>query len=815
MITIKHDLTFTIATGARRTSATWRNRETTWKAFLERLSVPARTGETAAEYRAMAKADKDNAKDVGGFVGGKLKGGRRLQQNVICRQLVCLDADQPKASFLADTDLALGGAAYAVYSTHSHRKGAPRLRLIVPLARPVPPDMYQAVARSIAYAVDIEAFDPTTYDVHRLMYWASVPSDDKDYVFDYCDGPAADPDAYLAEYEDWHDTAEWPVSSQEASARKTTIRRQGEPAEKPGLIGAFCRTYTISEAIAAFLPDDYVPTGHPDRYTYAHGSTTAGLVVYDDKFAYSHHGTDPTGGLLCNAFDLVRLHRFGHLDEDTDPRTPINKLPSYLAMTKLAGTDKGTVHELNATELAGLRTMFDDADLAPEDTDSGWLDQLERGSGRNAGLKPTAENFICILENDPMLKGRFGLDDFSHRILLKGDLPWRTKQNGRIWCDTDDASLRNYLSRYYKLTGKGVIDDALTEVMQVNRFHAVRDYLQGLDWDGTPRAAALYITYLGAEDSRYVRTVTTTHLKAAVARVMQPGVKFDPCLVLSGPQGIGKSTIFDKLGGPWFMDSIVTLQGKDPLEQLQGAWIIELSEMQAANKAENDQIKAFISRRVDKFRSPYGKRTEEYPRQCVFAATTNDLIFLKDRTGGRRFWPIFVSGQGPHTPADLTQADIDQIWAEVCQLWREDSSLMLPDDVLRQAKELQQGHTEGSEKVGLITDYLDKRLPVVWPSMNLFDRRRYLDEYEEDGPDAVQVRDKVCILEIWCEALGGNRNQLTSAIARELNAVMQYLPGWEPNKHPMRFGNLYGRQRAYRRTIGSIAETNKSQKSDG
>ena len=168
----------------------------------------------------------------------------------------------------------------------------------------------------------------------------------------------------------------------------------------------------------------------------------------------------------------------------------------------------------------------------------------------------------------------------------------------------------------------------MTEVISRNRFHPVRDYLKGLTWDGTPRAETLYIDYLGAEDSAYTRMVTKQHLKAAVARVMQPGVKFDPCLVLSGPQGIGKPTILAKLGRQWFNDSIVSLQGKDPMEQLQGSWIIELSEMQATNKSENDQIKAFISRQVDKFRAPYGRRTEEFPRQCVFAATTNDYVFL-------------------------------------------------------------------------------------------------------------------------------------------------------------------------------------------
>ena len=797
---IVHNLSFTIAVGAGRWAKTWRNTETTWAAFLARIRDTVRTGETVAEYKAMSKADKDAKKDVGGFVGGTLQGGRRLQTHVVSRQLVSLDADNPGKDFLFDVDLALGNSAWAVYSTHSHRPESPRLRLIIPLTNPVSPDMYQAIARRIAADVGIDQFDPTTYDVHRLMYWPSSPQNGE-YVFQYNDAPALDPGTVLARYHDWQDAAEWPVGAAEVRARKLTAKKQGDPLTKPGLIGAFNRAYTMSEAIDAYLSGVYEPTVHEDRYTYAAGSTAAGLVLYDGVFAYSHHGTDPASGKLCNAFDLVRIHLFGEKDADTDESVPINKRPSFLAMAELAGHDKRTVHELNREELKELREQFDDAELIDgEDYDDSWLDDLERGQGKNAAIKPTAENFILILTHDKFLKDKFGLDEFSHRILLKADLPWHKVKDGVIWRDADDASLRNYLSKYYRLTGRGVIDDALTEVISRNRFHPVRDYLKGLTWDGTPRAETLYIDYLGAEDSAYTRMVTKQHLKAAVARVMQPGVKFDPCLVLSGPQGIGKSTILAKLGRQWFNDSIVSLQGKDPMEQLQGSWIIELSEMQATNKSENDQIKAFISRQVDKFRAPYGRRTEEFPRQCVFAATTNDYVFLKDRTGGRRFWPIFVRGGGNMTVLQLTSAIIDQIWAEVYESYKQDPNLQLTPEIAAIAAELQKAHTEGSEKAGMIEDYLNKKLPEDWDTYDLYDRRAYLEEYDDKDPRAAVVRDRVCVLEIWCEAMNGARAAMTNAIARELNGLMQSMDGWEPHRSKsgnLRFGNLYGLQRAY------------------
>lgn len=309
------------------------------------------------------------------------------------------------------------------------------------------------------------------------------------------------------------------------------------------------------------------------------------------------------------------------------------------------------------------------------------------------------------------------------------------------------------------------------------------------------------------EDSKYARDATMTLLKAAVARVMIPGVKFDPCLVLSGPQGIGKSTVLRKLGVEWFNDSICSFQGKDAMEQLQGSWIIELSEMQATNKSENDLIKAYISRQVDRFRAPYGRRTAEFPRQCVFTATTNDYVFLKDRTGGRRFWPMFCKGGGRDLN-ELTEEYVGQIWAEVYVAWKKNDRLLLPKDSTEVAKKLQETHTEGSEKAGIVAEYLDTPLPEDWNDLDIWARQSYLQSYgsDEAGAGGCVVRDRVCVLEIWCEAFGGNKSNLTNANSREINAIMQNMDGWEPYKGgaPMRFGKFYGRQRAYIRVASKL-----------
>lgn len=792
---LQYDLPITIYTAARRFEKRWKRTETTWAHLLERLSHPVRTGETAAEYRKMKKSDRDAKKDsVGGFVGGTLKDGRRLKQNVLTRQIVTLDADNAEPGFLESVRKALGGCAWAIYSTHSHRPEAPRLRVLVLLASPVGPEAYQAIARRLAADVGIEAMDDTTYEPERLMFWPSTPQDGE-YVFEHNDAPPLEPEAVLARYENWQDVSQWPTSRRETEIVRRTAKKQGDPLAKEGIIGAFCRAHPIEEAIGTFLSDVYAPCGE-GRYTYRAGSTTGGLVIYEDRFAYSHHSTDPAGGRLCNAFDLVRIHLFGDRDEDTDSGTPANRMPSFVAMADFARKDKATAAESRRELTEDLRKEWEDRGASG--ADESWMERLE--TDKKGNLLPSAQNFIRILSHDPLLAGRFGRDDFAHRFMVRGDLPWREAGQDLIWRDSDDACLRNYLSVHYKLQARQVIDDALTEVMAENAFHPVREYLSGLRWDGVPRAETVYIDWLGADDCSYVRAVTRIHLKAAVARVMRPGVKFDQCLVLSGPQGIGKSTVLRLLGKDWFNDGLVTFQGKDPMEQLQGAWINELSEMQATSKAENDQIKAFLSRNSDRFRAPYGRRTEEFPRQCVFAATTNDAVFLKDRTGGRRFWPIFCRGGGAKNLEELTPDYVDQIWAEVRTWWEENENLLLPAAAAAEARELQEAHTEGSEKVGLIADYLDKKLPENWDSMDIYERREYLEHYGEDGePAGTVTRRKVCTLEIWCEIFGGTKKDFTNANARELNGIMQSMAGWRNAKSIQTFGNLYGKQRAFLR----------------
>lgn len=360
---LKHDGTVTIATGRSRKETNWKNREMLWSELVSRLSQTTRTQETYDEYRKMTKAQQDERKDTGGFVGGTLKGGRRKTEAVVWRQVITLDADYVQGDFWAAVETMFGYAC-VIYSTHKHSPQNPRLRLVFPLLRPVTPDEYPAVARRIAADLGIDFFDDTTYQPHRLMYWPSTALDGE-YVFKCLDEPWLDPDKVLARYPDWRDPSYWPESSRTIAERKKQADKQGDPLEKPGMVGAFCRTYTISAAIEAFLEDIYASSGEW-RYTYLPGTTTGGLVVYDnDLFAYSHHGTDPISGRLVNAFDLVRLHKFGDMDDAAEPGTPVNKLPSYTAMIKFAEEDDLVQETRHQERLAAYEEDFQGKEVSP------------------------------------------------------------------------------------------------------------------------------------------------------------------------------------------------------------------------------------------------------------------------------------------------------------------------------------------------------------------------------------------------------------------------------------------------------------------
>lgn len=788
---------FTISVGESRKATNWKRETLSWNKLLDRLRDTTRTRETAAEYRRMGKDQQDAIKDVGGFIGGELTGPRRKGGCVKSRCLLTLDADFAYKDFWEDLCL-LNSFACCLYSTHKHTPETPRLRLVIPLSRPVTAEEYPAIARKVADDIGIDLFDDTTYQPERLMYWPSTPADGE-FIFRVQDGPPLDADEVLARYSDWRDVSLWPVSSRTDTARQHSAKKQGDPRAKDGLVGAFCRAYDIDAAIAQFLPETYLPCAAPGRYTYAGGSTVAGLVVYDDgRFAYSNHATDPASGLLCNSFDLVRLHRFGVQDDGADPKMPTQKRPSFKAMLELARTDNEVKKLMTGEQRAAAREEFGGGDASDAEDDLLWAAKLERD--KRGQVAATIDNVVLILEHDPQLRGRLAYNAMKERLVCRQPMPWQTAvdtRNGTEWADPDDSALRHYLESVYQVSAPQKVFDAVSIVGQRAAYHPVREYLDGLVWDGVPRLERLLVDYLGAEDTPYTRAVTRKCLTAAVARIYQPGCKFDYMLVLVGKQGVGKSYLVARLSRGWYTDSLTCVQGKEAYEGIQGFWLVEMGELSALKKAEIEATKNFISKQVDTYRAAYGRRTVDHPRQCVFIGTTNSTNFLRDDTGNRRYWPVRLA-KGRETKdlfKDLTDAEIDQIWAEARRCYELGERLFLPTELAEEATQVQEDFTEEDPRAGEVRTYLDTLLPADWAQRDAGARRSYLCG-EFGAPDGVVRRDRVCIAEIWQECFGGEARNLDRMKTNELRAIMNRMPGWEAMEKKAWFGP-YNAQRGY------------------
>lgn len=799
MISLKHNITLDIATANTRRSAKWKNKRTTWQDLVNTLSQTERTNETLKQYFSYTKDRQDEIKDVGGFVGGYLREGRRKKGYVDYRQIVSLDVDYGDLDLWID----FGLLEYAgcMYTTHKHRKEDPRFRICFPLNRKVSPDEYEAIARVVASWLGIDAFDDTTYQPTRLMYYPST-SKDGEFIFNYSDGPFMDADAVLAELPNWRDPTTWPVSSRVKEVVKhSTADKVEDPEEKEGIIGAFCRAYPMYDALAEFLDEVYTPCKElgDDRYSLIGASTSGGLIVYDNKLAFSHHATDVISGKLCNAFDLVRLHKFGDLDDKAKPDTEPTKLPSFKAMADFAGKLAPVKKEIVRARREHAADDYDEleAEAVKTATADDWVAELET-EGKQGKIKNTINNAVIILNNDENLKGCFGFNEFEQRETAVKRLPWdrNVHKYPRPLSDADDAELRLYLERCYDITSKGQITDALTVVVRGNSYHPIRDYLDAVTWDGTERLDTLFIDLFGATDSAYTRAVTRKAFAAAVARIYKPGCKYDYVLVIVGDQGIGKSTTLAKMGGDWFSDSMQTLTGKEALEQIQGSWLIELGELAGLRRAEVDAVKHFVAKKEDRFRVAYGKRVEHFPRRCVFFGTTNEEDFLRDVTGNRRFWVVNCKGArgAINFQTYLTPATVAQLWAEAKERYAQGEPLYLAEDGLEEkARLIQDKHLEKDERSGLVSEYLERLLPTNWDTLDPYQRRNWLQDENNRG---TVKRERVCLLEIWTECLGKDPNSITRRDSYEISRIMKAIRGWKPYGGVLRFRH-YGDQKAY------------------
>lgn len=577
---------------------------------------------TYAEYMKLGESKEGKAiqgekKMAAGFiVAGKFKNGSRKIGDMVGRSGIQIDIDYAtpeQAAFILDGLAEINEWAYLWHTTRAHCQKHPRIRIIVPLTRLVNGDEANAITRYLALTLAdnpeeaIEIPDLVSFRPNQIMYLPTI-SRGQEYLHGFHgDAPVLNPDDFLAAHPDWQDYTKLPRQADEKSAENTTGKSSMEdPTEKPGVIGAFCRAYGAEEAIAEFLDDIYVPgasSGTDIRYSYALGSAYNGVVVYDDMFVHSHHGTDPADG-QHNVFDLVRIHKFGHLDEAANGNTSPGNMPSFKAMTEWALKDERVKKE-RATALAFDDDEFDDLededatdiddllgiddeeedensdfdDLPDEDDeddeaaekpkkkakdkkpkgdddDSPWqerlvldkADQVEK-SRFNAGL---------IISNDRRIAPTIAYNELAGAPYVRSILrfskvpecvqaPVKDKIVGRPWTDADTAALNIALSAPTRDKGYGRdfatqdLETAMILAAQKNSFNPFLDMVNRVEWDGVKRLGTNWIEFLGAPDTAYVRELEVLFFVATIARQYEPGHPFHLVPIFGGKQGGGKT----------------------------------------------------------------------------------------------------------------------------------------------------------------------------------------------------------------------------------------------------------------------------------
>lgn len=787
---------YSIAVGNSCETKFWSNEEVTFDELCQRLFNTKYTSETIEQYKHFNKEERNKAKDNGGFVGGKLKGTKRGVSEVLFRSMLTLDLDKAKVGFI-DKFTAESKYLSCLYTTHSHTKEEPRCRVIVPLSRDVTPDEYNAIARLFASQFGIEQFDACSFRIAQLMFYPTTPKDGE-FIFKKVEGEILNPDKFLADYPMWHDISILPLTPDELPKNNVQRgRKKKDPTELKGVIGAFCRAYTVREAIETYLSDVYEPTDKSNRYSLKSADSKGGLIIYDDKYAFSHHATDIACGKELNAFQLVMLHLFGSDNNDAVKKMKEVARDDEHVRTQLI-LDNGEFDEDEINDDSQSESPVVSKAKPIKD----WISKLSIGI--DGAIENTSKNLEIILENDKNLQG-FAYNELSNRVEVIGRVPWDRPKDNRFWREADESQLRLYIDKKYIEFKERNFEVAFNSIVDNRRFHPVRDYLDSLPkWDGFKRVEEVFIKFLSADDNDYTRAITKKTFAACVARAYHPGTKFDSIPVLDGAQGIGKSTLIKYLAGEEFFSdnlSLTDMNDKTAAEKIQGNWLIEIGELSGMKKADIEKVKSFVSTTDDKYRASYGRVVESHPRQCVIFATVNGdgRGYLRDITGNRRFWIVKCNQTLQKRMWDENDKNYrDQFWSEAKEIYESGEELYLEGNLLDIATDYQNEALEQDERVGIVEQYLNRLLPTNWHEMDLYKRRSFLNGDDFICEKGKIQRTEVSNAEIWCECFGKSQSDLKSSDSYQLAAIMKQIGGWERTSS-IKKQPIYGRQKIYKK----------------
>lgn len=473
-------------------------------------------------------------------------------------------------------------------------------------------------------------------------------------------------------------------------------------------------------------------------------------------------------GLRAKSIDPADIESLVRIANEADCTPPLPDAEVARIVESVMQRREGFSAEVSTLGVRGERASRGGEDGEAEEVPAMTL--TDKGTPHQ-----TIENCYRAIMRDARLEGRIYYDERAYTKMLVGPVPWDDRPGERPVTDADYCGLAAYMERWYWLTSKNKAIDALTLVAMRNRRNPVREWLESLEWDGAERVETLLSVFLGADPNEYNAAVMRTFMAGACARACEPGVKFDYMPVLHGAQGLGKSMFLRRLGtrSDWYCDNFNTLDGDAAAEKLRGMWIIEMAELLATKRSKDvEGIKAFITSTVDTIRPKYARETEQRPRTCVFAGTTNNATFLSDATGNRRFLPVAC---GVYEPAmslfdDAAPAYFEQAWAEAFKRWRDGEwGLVLDAERQAEAMAMQSAFTEEDVRIGIIQEYLDTC-----------------------EPDA-----RVCAIEIAENALHVEGGNPPRKLINEIHEIMtNCIDGWVPHGR-LKARTPYGIQKCY------------------
>lgn len=836
------------------------NKTVKWSTLVEKLSNPLiDLQHTLTDYLALPLSEQSSIKNVGFFVGGQCDKGIRKIGHIQERWLVCLDIDESTPELLDILDWEeskLAGYEFFSYSTRKHTFESPRLRIVIPLSKPVEADAYHALARICGEMLkpDMEGIDPVSYRVTQLMYYPSVCKG-ADFYKNHNQGELMDPEVVLNQFGDWRDHTKLPRSESDSSHYVDPSIKPEDPESKEGIIGAFCRVYNVPAAISKFLPAVYIDPKDSSgsvRYTYAKGTTFHGAVVYDNgKLLYSNHMHDPASGHSQNAFDLVRIHLYGDLDGKTKDDVKLSAKPSYKKMLEMLKADDKVKRSLIQSNYDVKRILGEeeddsdvfedlrqkqDFDFDQEDTaeqaekdeavqkkatkdDGEWLQQLtltEKGT-----IEPTVENIVVILRNDPRFKGVCRYNELRGQMVLVKDFDIKVEgiqpirchkdemgENQKLWSDLMDKYVHYILEAdrgagkngYKMVVSEQKVLSAIQIAFENDKYNPIANYLEATKWDGKPRVETMLIDYMGCPDDLYHRTISKMTLIAAVTRTYEPGHKFDQMLIVEGKQGINKSTFFKELALGCFGEMTDQIDNNNrAIESMWSKWILEFGELHQFKRAEVARLKQFLSCSQDQGRLAYERKSKEYPRRCIFVGTTNEQNYLKDKTGGRRFWPC--TALVDRIDIQKLIAERDQIWAEALVMYRKmreekpfgTLELVPRGAFVEQASIQQANRVDDSEDE--FNDIVTNQIVTFLNSECTVADAEQEDVSEFDnGKGEKTFRTKTCVKEIWDKALRDIIPVLNRQNSLLISRCLRSIPGWDVMKTASRMGR-YGVQK--------------------